>query len=97
MDFNKLMEQANRMQQSLGRIEEELNATVYEGESNGLKVHINGKMKCIDVQIPEDMMDDREMLEDLICIAFNQASAKADDDRNEKMKSAAGGFGFPGM
>ena len=42
MDFGKLMEQASRMQESLGRLEDELNATVYEGSSNGLTVKING-------------------------------------------------------
>ena len=49
MDFGKLMEQASRMQESLGRLEDELNATVYEGSSNGLTVKINGKMECQEI------------------------------------------------
>ena len=95
MDFGKLMEQASRMQESLGRLEDELNATVYEGSSNGLTVKINGKMECLEIHIPEEMMDDREMLEDVLRIAFNQASEKADEDRNSRIRSTAGGLGIP--
>ena len=97
MDFGKLMEQASRMQESLGRLEDELNATVYEGSSNGLTVKINGKMECQEIHIPEEMMDDREMLEDMIRIALNQASQKANDDREKRLRHAAGGLGIPGM
>lgn len=59
MDFQKLMEQASRMQESLGNLENELNATEYEGNCNGLVIRINGKMECLNVNIPEEMMDDR--------------------------------------
>lgn len=97
MDFQKLMEQASRMQESLGNLENELNATEYEGNCNGLIVKINGKMECLNVNIPEEMMDDREMLEDVLRIAFNQASEKADEDRNSRIRSTAGGLGIPGL
>ena len=45
MDIQKLMEQARQMQDNLGRIEEELNATEYEGKAggNGVKVVVNGR------------------------------------------------------
>ena len=43
------------------------------------------------------MMDDREMLEDVLRIAFNQASEKADEDRNSRIRSTAGGLGIPGL
>ena len=97
MDFQKLMEQASRMQESLGNLENELNATEYEGNCNGLVIRINGKMDCLNVNIPEEMMDDREMLEDMIRIALNQASQKANDDREKRLRHAAGGLGIPGM
>ena len=97
MDFGKLMEQASRMQESLGRLEDELNATVYEGSSNGLTVKINGKIECQEIHIPEEMMDDREMLEDMIRIGLNQASQKANEVREKRLRHAAGGLGIPGM
>lgn len=97
MDFGKLMEQASRMQESLGRLEDELNETVYEGSSNGLSIKVNGKMECLEIHIPEEMMNDREMLEEVLRIAFNQASEKADEDRNSRLRSAAGGLGIPGL
>lgn len=97
MDFGKLMEQAQQMQQSIGQIEDQLNHTVYAGSSNGLKVEVNGKYECVSVSIPEDMMDDREMLQDILKIAFTQACEKAASDRESRMSSAAGGFKLPGM
>lgn len=97
MDFNKLMEQASRMQNSLESLEKELNSTEYTGSSNGLTVTVNGKMQCVNIDIPEDMMDDREMLADVIRIAFNSAAEKAEADREKKTKSVAGGLGIPGM
>ena len=43
------------------------------------------------------MMDDREMLQDILKIAFTQACEKAASDRESRMSSAAGGFKIPGM
>ena len=54
-------------------------------------------MECQEIHIPEEMMDDREMLEDVLRIAFNQASEKADEDRNSRIRSTAGGLGIPGL
>lgn len=97
MDFGKLMEQAQQMQQSIGQIEEQLNHTIYTGSSNGLTVEVNGKYECVSVSIPEEMMDDREMLQDILKIAFTNACEKAAADRESRMSSAAGGFKLPGM
>lgn len=97
MDFGKIMEQAQMMQQSLGKIEDELNQTEYESSSNGLKVKINGKFECISVSIPVELMEDREILEDLLKIIFTQACDKAQKDRESRMSSMAGGLHIPGM
>ena len=94
MDFGKLMEQASRMQESLGRLEDELNATVYEGSSNGLTVKINGKMECLNVNIPEEMMDDREMLEDMILAALNDANQQADKLSKDLLGPMGGAAGL---
>ena len=102
MDIQKLMKQAKEMQNSLARIEDELNATEYIGNSGGAEgvfVTINGKNEVVEVRIADELMtaENREMLQDLILLATNEAVEKARVEREEKIGSAAGGFGLPGM
>ncbi|MBR3363510.1 MAG: YbaB/EbfC family nucleoid-associated protein [Solobacterium sp.] len=99
MDLTKLMEQAKKMQQDLADMENELNETVYEGASQGVIVKVNGKCEMQEIVIPEEMMnpDDREMLQDLILIAQNDAVGKAAADKEEKLGAATAGLKLPGM
>lgn len=99
MDLKSLMEQAQQMQQNLSNIEEELGETVYEGNSQGVVVKVNGRCEMQEIVIPEDMMnaDDREMLQDLILIAQNEAVGKAAKDKEEKLGAATAGLKLPGM
>ena len=102
MDIQKLMEQAQAMQQNLGKIQEELNATIYEGVSGsdeGVKVKVNGANEVQEVLISEELMnpDDREMLQDMIIIAVNNAVEKAAADREDKLGVMASGMNFPGF
>ena len=101
MDIQKLMEQARQMQDNLGRIEEELNATEYEGKAggNGVKVVVNGRNEVQSVEIADDLMtvDNKEMLQDLILIAVNEAVEKAFQDRENKLGSDTSGLNLPGM
>jgi DNA-binding YbaB/EbfC family protein len=102
MDLNKLMQQAQQMQKDLGKVQDELNATVYTGEnggSEGVKVEMDGTHKLQSVAIAAELMgeDNREMLQDMILLAVNQASEKADADRESKLGSAAGGMNIPGL
>ena len=101
MDIQKLMEQARQMQDNLGKIEEELNATEHEGKAggNGVKVVVNGRNEVQSVEIADDLMsvDNKEMLQDLILIAVNEAVEKAFQDRESKLGSATSGLNLPGM
>ena len=101
MDIQKLMEQARQMQDNLGKIEEELNTIEYEGKAggNGVKVVVNGRNEVQSVEIADDLMsvDNKEMLQDLILIAVNEAVEKAFQDRESKLGSATSGLNLPGM
>ncbi len=99
MDLQKIMEQAQKMQQNLSNIEEELKETIYEGTSQGVTVKVNGSCEMQEIVIPEDLMnaDDREMLQDLILIAQNEAVGKAAADREDKLGAATAGLKLPGM
>ena len=102
MDIQKLMEQAQMMQQNLGKIEEELRETIYEGSSGSdesVKVKINGANEVQEVLIKEEMMnpEDREMLQDMILIAVNNAVEAAAADRENKLGVATAGLNIPGF
>ncbi|MBP3890553.1 MAG: YbaB/EbfC family nucleoid-associated protein [Solobacterium sp.] len=102
MDLQKLMQQAQQMQKQLGKIEEELAETIYEGTSGGSEgvlVKVNGKNEVQGIIIPEELMDkeNREMLQDMLLIAANDALAKATAEREEKMGALTQGMKLPGM
>lgn len=96
MDINKLMKQAQAMQKKLEEANAQLNAMVFEGNaSNGLvKVTINGEYKVQSVNIDESILnkEDKEMIQDLIMIAVNDATTKIDNSKKEKLGSMTQGL-----
>lgn len=99
MDMKRLMQQAQAMQRKIGKIEQELNETEYEGSNNGVTVKVNGAMEVVGISIDEELLekDNKEMLEDVLMLAFNSASEKASADRDEKLGAVTQGVRFPGM
>ncbi|MBE5756452.1 MAG: YbaB/EbfC family nucleoid-associated protein [Clostridiales bacterium] len=94
----QMMKQIQKMQQEMMKAQEELEQAEIEGTaSNGLvKVTLNGKGEFLGISINPDVVDvdDIEMLEDLIVVAFNDAKSKADELSQQKLGkfSALGGF-----
>ena len=97
MDLNALMKQAKQMQDDLKQAQTELENQIYEGTSNGIVIKMNGKNEVQSVIIPQELMDDREMLQDMILIAFNNAVDAAAKDREDKIGAATKGLNIPGM
>ncbi len=93
-NMQAMMRQAQKMQQEAMRAKEELEESVFEGSASGglVKVEINGKFEMLSVSISKDVVDpdDVEMLEDLVVAAFNDAKAKADSMKNEKLGAFGG-------
>ena len=100
MDINKLIQQAQAMQRQLEEANKQINEKEFEGSaSNGLvKVVINGENKIQSIDINKDILnpDDKEMIEDLIMIAINDAIGKADDYKKDRYGSMASALGIPG-
>lgn len=99
MDINKLMQQAQEMQKQLEKASEQIGATEFEGTaSNGLvKVTVNGENRVLSVSIDPSILnpEDKEMIEDLVLIAANDAISKADDLKKERFGSMASAMGIP--
>ncbi len=92
-----LMKQAQQMQDNMKRAQEELATVDVEGASGGgmVKVTMSCKNDVKRVAIDASVMDDREMLEDLIAAAMNDAVRKAEAVSSAKMSGFTQGMGMP--
>jgi DNA-binding YbaB/EbfC family protein len=90
-NMGKIREEAERFQSKLG----ELHA---EGSAGGdmVTVRVNGRMEVLFIKIADSApLNDREMLEDLICSATNQALSKAREMVNREAQNMAATLGVP--
>ena len=99
MDINKLMQQAQAMQKQMENASKEISEMEFEGEaSNGLiKVTVSGENKVLAVNIDPSILnpDDKDMIEDLVMIAVNDAISKADNMKKNRFGSMANSLGIP--
>ena len=94
----QLMQQAQKAQETMKKVQAEIAAAEITGESGAgmVKITLNGKHEARRVVIdPEAMKEDKEFLEDLIAAAFNDASNKIDAESKSKMGSATAGMQLP--
>jgi DNA-binding YbaB/EbfC family protein len=93
-----LMQQAQQIQENIKKAQDELAAMEIRGESGGglVKIVMNGKREALKVSIDESLVrDDRDMLEDLVAAAINDAVRKVGKIKQEKMASVTGGLQMP--
>ena len=100
-NMQQIMKQAQQMQERMKQMQEQLANEVQEGSSGAglVKVKVNGHGHMKSVAIDKTLMDpeEKDMLEDLIIAAFNDAKDKADKKSAEAMSSMTGGLNIPGM
>jgi hypothetical protein len=97
-NIGQLMKQAQMMQENMRRMQEELASMEVEGQSGSgtVKVVMTCKHEVRRVTIdPSLAADDREMLEDLVAAAFNDAARRVDAMVAEKMSGMTAGMGLP--
>jgi hypothetical protein len=97
--MGNLMKQAQQMQDRMQKVQEEIANTEVTGESGAglVKVTITGSHSVRRVDIDPSLMeeDEKEMLEDLIAAAFNDASRRIEETQKEKMAGVTGGMQMP--
>jgi nucleoid-associated protein EbfC len=96
--IGNLMKQAQKMQADLQRAQEEIARTEVTGESGGglVKVTMNGRHEVRRVQIDPSLVgDDREMLEDLVAAACNDAAHRVEQMMQERMSGLTAGMALP--
>ena len=92
-----LMKQAQQMQERMTKAQEELGAVEVEGQSGAgmVRVIMTCKYDVRRVNIDASVLDDKEMLEDLIAAAINDAVRKAEATTQEKMSGFTAGLSLP--
>jgi DNA-binding YbaB/EbfC family protein len=96
--LGNLMKQAQKMQAEMQKAQERLAQEEVTGESGGgmVKITMNGRHEARRVSIDDSLMgDDKEMLEDLIAAAINDAVHRIADKTQESMSGLTAGLGLP--
>ncbi len=96
MNMQAMMKQAQKLQKDMLNIKNEIDNTIFEGESNLVHVKVNGKKEVLEVNIDMNELekDDKDILQDMIVVALNDAFKKVDKTTEDKMSK----FGnIPGL
>ena len=94
MNMQALMQQAQKMQKEITKKREELDSKEFIGKSELVEIKFTGDKKVVSVNIKEEISsDDKEILEDMISIAINDAMKKIDDEANKIMGAYGSQFG----
>jgi len=93
-----LMKQAQQMQENMRKLQDELASVEVEGQSGAgmVKVTMTCRHDVKRVNIDSSLLaDDKDMLEDLVAAAMNDATRKVEAAVQEKMSALTGGLGLP--
>jgi nucleoid-associated protein EbfC len=92
-----LMKQAQQMQENMQKMQEQLASVEVEGQSGAgmVKVVMTCKHDVRRVSIDQSVMDDKEMLEDLLAAAVNDAVRRVETTTQEKMAGFTSGLNLP--
>ena len=94
-----MMRKAQQMQEDMKKAQEEIANMEVEGQSGGgmVKVLMNGRHELRKVDLDDSLMsDDKEMIEDLVAAAVNDAVRKIEQQSSERMSDVTAGLDLPG-
>ena len=100
-NMQQLARQAQKLQQQMTKMQEELDAREFEATSGGgmVTAKVNGKRELLALTIKPEAVDpdDVEMLEDMVMAAVNEALRTAADTAEREMGKLTDGMGMPGL
>jgi DNA-binding YbaB/EbfC family protein len=99
MDIQGLMRGAQEMQKKMQKAKEEISKNKFEGSAGGglVTITISGDIVAKKINIDDSIIniEEKDVLEDLLVAAFNDAKKKAEDASEDSLKSIAGGMPLP--
>ena len=100
-NMQSMMKQAQKMQEDMAALQEELDAKEYEIKAGGgvATVRINGKKEILSLDLAPEIVDpdDIETLSDIIVAGMNQAIKTVEDENAKAMSAITGSMNLPGL
>ena len=100
-NMNAMIKQAQKMQEDMAALQEELDAREYDISAGGgvVGVKINGKKEILSINIEPEIVDpdDIETLSDILVAAVNEAIKRVEDTNSAEMAKITGSVGLGGM
>lgn len=100
-DMNGMIKQAQKMQEDMAALQEDLDSREYEVAAGGgaVSVKINGKMEIQNIEISPEIVDpdDIETLSDIIVAGVNEAIKKVNETNSSEMSKITGSLSMPGL
>ena len=92
-----MIQKAKKMQKDMQIAQEEIKSTSCQGESGSgvVKITLNGEYRATNIQIDESLLTDKEILENLIMTALNDASSQVSEISKAKLKNVTDGINLP--
>ena len=99
VNFNQFLKQAQTMQKKMQEAQEQMANTRYTGKAGGklVEITITGRYEVEKVSVDITLLkaEEKEILEDLIKVAFNDAKQKCDQDSHNSLSGALNGINLP--
>ena len=99
--MNAMLQQAQKMQEDMAALQEELDTREYDVSAGGgvVNVKINGKKQILSIDLAPEIVDpdDIETLSDILVAAVNEAIKRVEDTNAAEMQKVTGALGMPGM
>ncbi len=100
-NMQAMLRQAQKMQEDMAALQEDLDAREYEIKAGGgvVAVKINGKKEILSIDIQPEIVDpdDIETLSDILVAAVNEAIKRVENTNSEEMDKITKGMNMPGM
>ena len=100
-NLNAMLKQAQKMQEDMAAMQEELDSREYDISAGGgvVGVKINGKREILAIDIKPEIVDpdDIETLSDILVAAVNEAIKRVNDTNEAEMQKITGSMNMPGM
>lgn len=98
-NMQQMLKQAQKMQEKLAKVQEELEAREYEASAGGgmVTVKANGKKEILALTIQSEAVDpeDVEMLQDMVMAAVNEVLRQVEETSSQEMGKLTGGLNLP--
>lgn len=97
MNQMRMMQQVQRMQAKMAKVQEDLEREQVEATAGGgaVKAVVTGSQHLVSVTIDPDLAEDIEMLQDLVVAAVNEANDKSKELAAQRMGEVTAGLGLP--